>query len=245
MTTSVVTTRDTGPELLERVVIGGDLSKLTPAERLRYYREVCASVGLNPLTKPFEYLHLNSKLVLYARRDATDQLRKLHGVSITITGREQHGDVYAVVARATGKDGRTDEAIGAVATSGLRGEALANALMKAETKSKRRVTLSICGLGMLDETEIDTIPEARAVAAEEDETPAPEGEAEPPPSRGTAVAAPLEEWKIAMGQASTPKALEHLWKGCTTPTLWPTWAPDEQQQLTAAKDAAKKRLGLP
>ncbi|HJY45835.1 MAG TPA: hypothetical protein VJ301_14530, partial [Propionibacteriaceae bacterium] len=171
MTTSVVTTRDTGPELLERVVIGGDLSKLTPAERLRYYREVCASVGLNPLTKPFEYLHLNSKLVLYARRDATDQLRKLHGVSITITGREQHGDVYAVVARATGKDGRTDEAIGAVATSGLRGEALANALMKAETKSKRRVTLSICGLGMLDETEIDTIPEARAVAAEEDETP--------------------------------------------------------------------------
>ena len=33
--------------------------------------------------------------------------------------------------------------------------------MKAETKAKRRATLSICGLGMLDETEIETIPDAR------------------------------------------------------------------------------------
>jgi hypothetical protein len=32
--------------------------------------------------------------------------------------------------------------------------------MKAETKAKRRVTLSICGLGLLDETEIETIPGA-------------------------------------------------------------------------------------
>ena len=30
--------------------------------------------------------------------------------------------------------------------------------MKAETKAKRRVTLSLCGLGILDETEIDTVP---------------------------------------------------------------------------------------
>jgi hypothetical protein len=39
---------------------------------------------------------------------------------------------------------------------------LANALMKAETKAKRRVTLSIAGLGWLDETELETIPQARA-----------------------------------------------------------------------------------
>jgi len=30
--------------------------------------------------------------------------------------------------------------------------------MKSETKSKRRATLSICGLGMLDESELDTMP---------------------------------------------------------------------------------------
>jgi hypothetical protein len=33
--------------------------------------------------------------------------------------------------------------------------------MKAITKSKRRVTLSICGLGMLDESEIETIPQSQ------------------------------------------------------------------------------------
>jgi hypothetical protein len=51
---------------------------------------------------------------------------------------------------------------GAVSLVGLRGEALANAIMKAETKAKRRATLSICGLGFLDETEIETIPDARS-----------------------------------------------------------------------------------
>jgi hypothetical protein len=252
--------RDSGPELLERVVIGGDLSKLTPAERLRYYREVCASIGLNPLTKPFEYLYLNSKLVLYARRDATDQLRKLHGVSITITGREQHGDVYAVVSRATGKDGRTDEAIGAVATGGLKGNDLANALMKAETKSKRRVTLSICGLGMLDETEVDTIPGAREVesgviegtipGARGVESGAIEGTAsneEKPEILSVptgAGSAPLEEWLQAMAEVTSRKGLQDLWKGVTAPSLWSSWSPAEQEYLTAAKDAAKQRLGV-
>jgi hypothetical protein len=42
----------------------------------------------------------------------------------------------------------------AVAVKGLIGEALANAYMKSETKAKRRVTLSIMGLGLLDESEI-------------------------------------------------------------------------------------------
>ena len=42
-------------------------------------------------------------------------------------------------------------------------EAKANAMMKAETKAKRRVTLSICGLGMLDESEFDTIRNTRPI----------------------------------------------------------------------------------
>jgi len=46
----------------------------------------------------------------------------------------------------------------------LKGDALASALMKAETKAKRRVTLSIAGLGWLDETELATIPGVRTDA---------------------------------------------------------------------------------
>jgi hypothetical protein len=162
------TTTDTPAALLEKVVVGGDLGKLSPAERMNYYKSVCESVGLNPLTRPFDYLVLQGKTTLYARKDATDQLRSLKQVSVQITGRERVEDVYVVTARATTTDGRTDESTGAVTIGSLKGDALANALMKAETKAKRRVTLSICGLGWLDETEIETIPGAATVAADAD-----------------------------------------------------------------------------
>lgn len=149
--------------LLERVVVVGDLSKLSAQERMHYYVQVCNSVGLNPLTKPFEYISLNGKLTLYARRDATDQLRSIHGVSIEEMTESDREGVYIVTVKARNKDGRTDMAKGAVTVSNLKGDALANAMMKAETKAKRRVTLSLCGLGLLDETEIETIPNAKPV----------------------------------------------------------------------------------
>jgi hypothetical protein len=149
------------PEVLEQVLIGGDLASPTQAQRLAYYRAVCQSLGLNPLTQPFEYLQLNGKLRLYALRDCTDQLRRLHGISITIVGRERLGDLYIVTARARDRTGREDESLGAVTVGHLQGDALANALMKTETKAKRRVTLSLAGLGWLDETELATIPGVR------------------------------------------------------------------------------------
>ena len=145
------------PEVVEKVVIGGDLAELNAAQRAEYYAAVCRSLGLNPLTKPFEYLTLNGKLRLYALRDCADQLRRLHGISIYIANRERLNDIYVVTARAKDRQGREDESTGAVPLGNLRGDALANALMKAETKAKRRVTLSIAGLGWLDETELETI----------------------------------------------------------------------------------------
>jgi hypothetical protein len=145
-------------EVLEQVLIGGDLVGLSEAQRLAYYRAVCQSLGLNPLSQPFEYLQLNGKLRLYALRDCTDQLRRLHGISIQIVSRERLGDLSVVVARATDRHGRTDESLGAVTVGHLKGDALANTLMKCETKAKRRVTLSLAGLGWLGETELATIP---------------------------------------------------------------------------------------
>lgn len=175
-----------GMDTIERVLIGGDLSGLSQGDRLGYYKAVCESVGLNPLTKPFEYLTLNKKMVLYAKKDCTDQLRNIHHVSLSIVSRELVEGVYVVTARATKPDGRTDESIGAVPLvkedgewksspggdrkfhasgkfSALSPDEKANAIMKSETKAKRRVTLSICGLGLLDESELETIPNAAPV----------------------------------------------------------------------------------
>lgn len=149
--------------IIEQVVVNGDLSKLEAPQRVAYYRQVCESLGLNPFTKPFDYLQLSGKLVLYAKRDATDQLRRINHVSVTMTSREKADDLIVVTARATTPDGRTDEAMGAVSIANLKGDALANAYMKCETKAKRRVTLSICGLGWMDESETDSVRDARPV----------------------------------------------------------------------------------
>lgn len=161
MSTALTTQPALDAKSIEQVLLGGDLSKLSAEQRVSYYGRVCESLGLNPLTKPFDYLTLNGKTVLYARKDATEQLRTLRGISVTIVGREVVEDCYVVTARAKNTHGREDESIGAVNIGGLKGEARANAMMKSETKAKRRVTLSICGLGMLDELEVDSIPSAQ------------------------------------------------------------------------------------
>jgi hypothetical protein len=146
-------------EGVEDALLRGDLSKLNPQQRLEYYRKVCESVGLNPMTKPFEYIRLNGQLTLYAKRDAAEQLRKVNGISITDLEETWRDDLCIFRAYAKDEDGRTDVATGAVDTSRDTGQDLANAIMKAETKAKRRVTLSLAGLGWLDETEVDDIPD--------------------------------------------------------------------------------------
>lgn len=164
MSTQPVKTNGTPrAQAYELALINNDLSKLSSDERLAMVGAICDSTGLNKLTSPLQFINLNGKLTLYATRTCTDQLRKIHGVSLQIVARERIGELYAVTARATDKTGRTDESTGAVVLGALRGDALANAIMKAETKAKRRVTLSICGLGVLDESELDTIPGARPV----------------------------------------------------------------------------------
>lgn len=143
---------------LGKLLIGGDLSALSEPQKVQYYMRVCDSLGLNHLTKPFAYIWLNGKLVLYALKACTDQLRKVHGVSIIDSEEKQVGDMFIVTVKAQDKDGRIDVDKGVLPIGHLKGDALANAIMKTVTKAKRRVTLSLCGLGMLDETEIETIP---------------------------------------------------------------------------------------
>lgn len=118
--------------IIEQVVVQGDLSKLNPEQRVVYYKKVCESAGLNPFTRPFEYILLNGKLTLYAKKDCTEQLRKINGISIEGLDDKIIDDLYIVKARAKTKDGRTDESTGAVTIGNLRGDAKANAIMKAE-----------------------------------------------------------------------------------------------------------------
>lgn len=146
--------------LFDSLVARGDTSGLSHSDRLAYYMKLCADLGLNPAAQPFAYLKLNGKDVLYATRGATDQLAAIHKLNREIIDGPKVIDlagtklVYAVC-RATHPNGRVETATATVPLVDP-----ANVYMKCETKAKRRATLSILGLGILDETEIETIPAA-------------------------------------------------------------------------------------
>ena len=142
---------------IEELLATGNIGQFNSQEKVAYINKVCDMMGLNPLTRPFEYVSFQGKVVLYARKDCTDQLRKIHGVSIRVTNQTILEGLLTITVEAQDKTGRVDSDMGALSIAGLKGDALANATMKALTKAKRRVTLSICGLGILDETELETM----------------------------------------------------------------------------------------
>jgi hypothetical protein len=150
------------PELINNLVLKGDLTGLQPAQKVQYYKLFCERLGLDPITQPFKLLKLNGKEILYCDRSGAQQLNKIHSVSHEVRSREliEAAGVYQVTARASLPAGRFTDSIGAVNIQGLKGDAYANAIMKAETKAKRRSTLDLLGLGILDETETETIPGA-------------------------------------------------------------------------------------
>ena len=158
--------QDQQASIANQLILQGDLSKLSANDKVRYYNGYCERMGLDPFTKPFDILRLNGKEVLYCTRSGTQQLNKLHKVSHLITSRDTNAEagVYIVTSKASLPDGRCTESIGAVNIAGLKGEAYANAIMKAETKAKRRATLDLLGLGVLDESEAESIPNATTVA---------------------------------------------------------------------------------
>ena len=184
------------PKIQESLVLKGDLSGLNPEQKKQYYLYRCSQVGLDPAAKPFDLLTLNGKEVLYANANATQQLCNLHKLSTQITHREKVDDIYLVSVRVTGHDGRVSENQGAVSIAGLSGEKLANAILKATTKAVRRSVLAHTGLGMLDETEVESIPEARASVLN----------IEPPPSLKVQEVKPVNQgaYKVLVPGASEP-----------------------------------------
>jgi hypothetical protein len=153
-------------DTVKELVIEGNIAKLNDNQKVEYMVGLCRSLGLNPATKPFQVIKFQGKEILYATKDATEQLRAVHGVSVTALNKQTINDVYVVEAIVQDGKGRTDASTGAVNIKGLSGDNLANAIMKAETKAKRRATLSICGLGFLDESEIETMKGAEKVNVE-------------------------------------------------------------------------------
>lgn len=185
----------TGPQLpelpadvsvgaLEAAIGMGDFSRLTQPDRLKYLVATCRSIGVNPLTRPIAFIELDGRLVMYARKECSDQLRKLHGVKPKIKSEGIENGCYVVRVSAVSRDGQEDEDVGIVpivypetkwenrqpikhpkAGQTMSGADFANAVKKAHTQAKRRVTLSIVGLGLMDESDM---PERVTVTTDEE-----------------------------------------------------------------------------
>lgn len=162
------------------VLVAKDISRFTEEEKVKHYEEYCAATGLDPRQRPFEYIwmddsYMGRKLVLYLTKEGAAQLRAKHGVSITgMEGPTVANDIVSCKAFAKLPDGRVDVSTGSVSVLNLKGKAQADAALAAETKAKRRVTISICGLGVLDETEVQDVTSMVTKISESASAPAPQ-----------------------------------------------------------------------
>lgn len=145
-------------QAIDSFVTRGDWSALTPKARALAYVNVCTGLGLNPASMPLSFLRLNGKDVLYVGRGATDQLAARHKLNREIVDGPKIVDINGTkialaVCKATLPGGRFE-----TATATLPIQDPPNLFMKLETKAKRRATLSVLGLGIMDESEVDNIP---------------------------------------------------------------------------------------
>lgn len=152
--------REQAAGALQHILATGDLSKLSNEQRVAHYLDLCRSLNLNPRSRPFDWLMLDGKLVLYPNKSCAEQLRREHQISVKVTRREPIGattDEPMFVCEVEGRTptGRTDQATKYVPLTAynkqgqryrLTGANLANAYAKAETGAKRRLVLSMVGL---------------------------------------------------------------------------------------------------
>jgi hypothetical protein len=228
-------TQELNGETMLLVLAGGDCSRLSPEQKMAYYNMRCEAAGLDPRAQPFEFVKLQGKEVLYAKAAATSQLASNNHVVCSILSQATESGIRVATVRATAKDGRQTEEIGAVPIEGLKAEALCNAMMKAITKAKRRAILSLCGLGMMDETELDTVAGAQVVAA----TPVVDTSPPTPPrsspktdeSRATRITLLWQEIKDRVGTQNATAAWEAAGKRCAPGKQSKEWTDSEIQQV--------------
>lgn len=160
---------------LSHILGTGDLAQLSDEQRVGHYLDVCQSLGLNPRTRPFDWIEFydpetkGKKLTLYPNRSCAEQLRRQHQISIRVVRREPVGELFVVEVEGTTPTGRVGTASKYVSVldrqgQRLRGNQLANAYMKAETGAFRRLTFSM--VGMASPPDLDELSRPKVVVVD-------------------------------------------------------------------------------
>lgn len=153
----------------------GDLSQLEPAQRAALYVDTCRSLGLNPRTRPFDWIEFYDpetkakKLTFYPRSTCADQLKSAHRIRVETVEEKTVGTLYKVVVRGTMPDGRTEDNVAYVDLTDrdgniLRGQRYGDRLMKCHTKAKRRLILGMVGL--MSPPDVDEMVQPKVVTVD-------------------------------------------------------------------------------
>lgn len=143
----------------------GNVAQMSEVEKDYVLARLCEKYGLDPILRPFDLISFQGGQKFYMTASATNQLANAKGLSRQVLNLTI--DDTRMIARCTVEvkdpNGRSEVANGFIAvskfqqppkgdTSGipkkvpLDGDDLANALLKLETKTKRRATLSFFGV---------------------------------------------------------------------------------------------------
>lgn len=136
-----------------------DLDRLSDEQLHQYYLDACAFHGVPPELNVLAFTLMDSgdgarRRVLYAKKGATDIIRERLGISVADLRKEIFNGTLTYTCFGKNKDGRLEIAVGASYIEGLTGRTLEIAIMVAQTRAVRRMTLQFAGAGLLDETEL-------------------------------------------------------------------------------------------
>src|SRR4051812_44594734 len=87
---------------LAEILATGNLAKLTNEQRVAHYLNLCRSLGLNPASRPFDWIEFYDpqtkakKLQLYLNGGGAAQLRRLHQISCWFTRRDNEDGMRVV-----------------------------------------------------------------------------------------------------------------------------------------------------
>lgn len=146
--------REPLPDEVVLALAAGNLATLEPKLRAIAIRTICEDGNLPVSLSPVILIPGDGgALKPYVTSIGASWVADNKRVSTKIVSTETSGGVYIVRMLAVAGDGRSVEDIGAVATGGLGGQNLANAMMKATTKAYRRTVLRLSGLPLTDDDE--------------------------------------------------------------------------------------------
>jgi hypothetical protein len=147
------------------LMVTGNLAGMTMVQKAEFLGKLAEAEGIPAFPPPYVIIQdSQGKQKIVSTKSRAEALRNRDRISVKTSyfgpmrqGSEFNKDFWEAQVEASAPDGRVDTNVGIVFLGNLSGEARSNKMMAALTKAQNRVTYSICGASMPDETEADSM----------------------------------------------------------------------------------------